>query len=78
VADAREAVKLIQGELPPDLFSSDVGQANLALGRALAAEGKDGEARAAMELAAEHLERTLGPDHPDTRSARNLAESPDR
>jgi serine/threonine-protein kinase len=78
VADAREAVKLIQGELPPDLFSSDVGQANLALGRALAAEGKDGEARAAMELAAEHLGRTLGPDHPDTRSARNLAESPDR
>ncbi len=78
VADARRALELIQGELPPDLFSSDIGQANLALGRALAAEGKDGEARAAMALAAEHLERTLGPDHPDTRSARKLAEAPDR
>jgi len=44
-------------------------------GRALQAQGKRDEARAAFRSASEHLQTTLGPDHPNTHIARQLAES---
>jgi len=39
---------------------------------ALHAQGKRDEANSAFRSAAEHLQSTLGPNHPDTRSARQL------
>jgi hypothetical protein len=42
--------------------------------RALAAEGKTEQARNAAAQALTQLQGSLGPDHPDTQSARHLAE----
>jgi hypothetical protein len=56
------------------VFSSNAGRAYLVLGRALQAQGKLDQAHAAFRSAAEHLQSTLGPDHLETRSARELAE----
>jgi hypothetical protein len=39
------------------------------------AQGKTDEARAAARTAVEHLQSAVGPDHPDTRSAWQLAEA---
>jgi serine/threonine-protein kinase len=74
-ADAARALGLLRGGAEPGTFSAYVGRANLALGRALRAEGKGEEARAAFRSAAQHLQATLGPSHPDTRRARQMAES---
>jgi len=52
-----------------------VGRAYLNLGRALQAQGKSQDARAAFRSAAQNLERALGPDHPDARTASQFAES---
>jgi hypothetical protein len=49
------------------------GRAYLTLARALRAQGRRDEARAALASALKHLEITLGPDHPDTQTARQLA-----
>jgi serine/threonine-protein kinase len=73
-ADAVRALSLLQTGAEPGAFSAYVGRAYLALGRALQARGKSDQARAAFRSAAENLQRTLGPDHPDTRSARQMAE----
>jgi hypothetical protein len=43
------------------------------LARALSAEGKDEEARTAARTAAEELEKAVGLDHPDTRTALELS-----
>jgi len=51
-----------------------VGRAYLNLGRALQAQGKSEDARAAFRSAAQNLERALGPDHPDARTASQFAE----
>ena len=51
---------------------SYVGRAYLALGRALSAQGKSDDAKAALASALQHLESTLGEDHAETRSARQL------
>jgi serine/threonine-protein kinase len=72
-ADAGRALSLLQDSTEPGIFSMNVGRAYLALGRALQAQGKPDEAHAAFRSAAEHLEKTLGPDHPDSRAARQLA-----
>jgi serine/threonine-protein kinase len=72
-ADASRALSLLQATAQPGTFSSNLGHAYLSLGRALQALGKREEARAAFRSAAEHLQNTVGPDHPDTRSARQLA-----
>jgi serine/threonine protein kinase len=74
-ADASRALSLLQRVAQPGTFSSHLGHAYLSSGRALQAQGKHQEARAAFRSAAEHLQNTLGPDHPDTRSARQLAEA---
>ena len=72
-ADASRALGLSQAATTAGAFSSIQGSAWLALGRALQAQGKLDEARAAFRSAAENLQSTVGPDHPDTRSARQLA-----
>jgi len=72
-ADARIALATFQAAAPSPAFSSLVGGAYLKLGNALQAQGKNQEALAAFHSAAEQLEKTLGPDHPDTRAARQFA-----
>ncbi len=71
--DAARGLKLLQAAAQPGTFSSSLGRAYLTVGRALQAQGKREEARAAFASAAEQLQNALGPDHPDTRSARQLA-----
>lgn len=73
-ADAARGLSILQASAQAGMFSSTLGCAYLALGRALQAQGKHDEAHTAFLSAAEHLQSTLGPDHPDTRSARQLAE----
>jgi tetratricopeptide (TPR) repeat protein len=73
-ADANRALTLLQADLSPGTFSAYVGRTYLTLGHALEAQGKSREARAAFRSATENLQNTLGADHPDTRSARQLAE----
>ncbi len=72
-ADANRAIHL-QSAAQPGTFSSKLGYAYLALGRAQRSQGKRNEARAAFSSAADHLQNTLGSDHPETRKARQLAE----
>jgi len=71
-ADATRAATLLQSASPPGTFSSHIGAAYLKLGESMQAQGKANEARAAFRSAAEHLEKTLGPDHPDSQAARRL------
>ena len=75
VADATRAVDLLQQSVQPGAFSSWNGRAYLTLGNALKAQGKYDEARAAFRSAAEHLNSALGPDHLDSRTTRQLADS---
>jgi eukaryotic-like serine/threonine-protein kinase len=73
VADATRALPLLQQASLTGLLSADVGHAYLALGRALRAEHKNDEAQEAFRSATEHLESALGPNHQDSRTARQLA-----
>ncbi len=73
VADAARALDMFQKVAQPGEHSRILGKAYLILARALAAQGKADEARAAAHSAAEHLQASLGPDHPDTQSAQQLA-----
>ena len=73
-ADADRALTLFRKAIDDGLSSSHVGRAYLAKGRILQHEGKLAEAREAFSLAATHLEDTLGPNHPDSRMARQSAE----
>jgi len=73
LADAALAVQLEEAGGRPGSPSYRVGLARLALGRALAAQGKREEARQAFAGASANLEPTLGHDHRDTRAARELA-----
>ena len=72
-SDARRALDLLLQQTRPTEFSQAMGQAYLTLARCLTAEGREAEARAAAQHAAEQLEKSVGTDHPDTRSARELA-----
>ncbi len=72
-ADAVRTLRMVQEVAQPGQPSRIVGRAYLILARALAAQGKNDEARAAARSAAEHLPATVGPDHPDTLAARQLA-----
>ena len=74
VADASRAIKLVEEAAEPGTFSTQLARCYLALGSAVDFEGKHDEARAAFRTAAENFQQTLGPDHPDTRNARRLAE----
>jgi serine/threonine protein kinase/Tfp pilus assembly protein PilF len=72
-ADAERALAMEQKAAVPGAFSSSIGRAYLMLGRALRAQGKHDPAQAALASALEHLQPSLGPDHPKTRIARQLA-----
>ena len=72
--DARRGLTQLQAASPPGAFSSMIGRTYLNLGRALESQGKRDDAEAAFRSAAEHLQNTLGPNHPDTRSALQLAQ----
>ena len=74
-SDAARAVALAVERIDPNSRSSFVGRAYLTLGRALTARGEPGDAKAAFASALQHLESTLGEEHPDTRSARQLLNS---
>jgi serine/threonine-protein kinase len=76
--DAARALAEFQAAAQRGTFSSYVGTAYLKLGTALQAEGKTDEARNAFRSATEHLQSTLGPDHPDTRRAQELAQLPNQ
>jgi tetratricopeptide (TPR) repeat protein len=72
--DAAQALSQLQANSEPGTLSSELGRAYLTLGRALQAQGKADEAHAAFHTAAENFEKTLGPAHPDTLTARRLGE----
>jgi len=70
--DAHRALEHFANSLT-GAFSCDMGRAYMALGNALEAQGKADEARAAYGSAVEQLENAGGPDHPEARTARQLA-----
>ena len=74
-ADARRALAIVQQAAQPGTFSSTIGRAYLALGRALQVRGRLELARDALRHATEHFTHALGPDHPDTRIARELTKA---
>jgi tetratricopeptide (TPR) repeat protein len=73
-ADADRALAALHSEGRRGEVSSRAGRAYLALARALASEGRTAQARAAATEALAQLEVSIGPDHPDTQSARRLTE----
>ena len=75
VADASRALSLLQASTQEGSLSSTKGRACVALGRALQAQGKCDEARAAYRTAEENLGATLGADHAETIFAHQLASS---
>lgn len=68
-ADATRALELLHAAAEPGTSSSYAGGAYLKLGTALQAEGKFPEALVAFRSAVDQLEKTVGPDHPDTHAA---------
>lgn len=74
-ADAGRALAALQPDAHPGEVSSKIGRAYLSQARALATEGKSAQAHAAASQALVQLQGSLGPDHPDTQSARQLAQS---
>jgi len=72
-ADSNRALTLLLPKAEPGSFTNKIGYAYLAQARALDAQGRHDDARSAARSGFEHLEKSLGPDHPDTRSARQLA-----
>ena len=71
-ADAARAVTLLESAAEPGTFSAALGRAYLTLGRALLAQGRRQQTRAAVQAAERHLENELGPDNPETRAALQL------
>jgi hypothetical protein len=68
-ADAVRALALQQADVGTNFLSSLIGRAHLVSARALRAQGQLDQARAEYASALEHLEPTLGKDHPDTLEA---------
>lgn len=75
-SDAAQALAVEEKAAGPGTISSRVGVAHLAVARALRAQGRTDEARAAASAAQEHLEPSVGAEHPDSRAARDLAGNP--
>lgn len=75
-AQARQTLDLLSGMTTPGSPSRTMGQAHLALGRALMAAGDNEAAKASFAAASEHLQGAVGPTHPDTVEARRLAGLP--
>jgi len=74
-ADAIRGLNVLQGSAQVGTYSSILGRAYLALGQALQAQGRTGDALTAFRSAAENLQDSLGPDHPDTQSAQHLMQA---
>jgi len=74
VADANQALALIQEAAQPGTSSVLAGHARLALGRAFQAQQKNDRARANFQMAAEQLEQSLGRDNAETVAARRSAQ----
>ena len=72
-ADARQLLALSQQAQGGIRYSNRTGLAWLAVGRALANEGRSVESRKAFQAAVEHLSNTVDPDHPMLQLARQLA-----
>ena len=72
-SDARQALQLLLQQARPGEFSQSLGHAYLTLARCLAARGRNAEGHAMAQQAQDQLEKSIGADHPDTRSARELA-----
>jgi tetratricopeptide (TPR) repeat protein len=68
-ADSARALTLAQKAAGPDMLTSTIGRAYLALGRALVAQGKLEEAHAAYASALQHLASSLGKEHAETLEA---------
>jgi serine/threonine protein kinase len=73
-ADANLSLAALHADQPDRGVSSKVGQAYLVKALALASEGKSAQARTAASQALAQLQDSIGPDHPDTVSARRLAQ----
>ncbi len=73
-ADAARAVDILKPSTPAGTYSSFLGHAYFALGRALDAQGKHAEAHAAFRSAGEEFDKTIGPDYPDAQAALRLAQ----
>jgi serine/threonine protein kinase len=73
VADSNRAIALLLPKAEPGSFTNKIGFAYLAQARALDAQGKHDDARSAARSAFENLEKSLGPDHPETLGAQQLA-----
>jgi tetratricopeptide (TPR) repeat protein len=72
-ADATRAVALAKAMAEPGTFSTTAGRAYFVLGRALQAQQRTSEARAAFRSAAENLEHALGRGDSEALAARQLA-----
>jgi tetratricopeptide (TPR) repeat protein len=75
-SDAERALEMARTVAEPGASSAGVGRAQLTLARALRAEEKSAEARAAAASALAQLGPALGEDHPETREARRVSEGP--
>jgi eukaryotic-like serine/threonine-protein kinase len=73
LADANRARTQLQKGAQPETYSSYIGHAYLSIGRALKAQGKLDEAHSAFAAAKANLQKTVGPNHPDTQAASHLA-----
>jgi hypothetical protein len=73
-ADAAQALTALHAQDNPSDVSSRLGHAYLAQARALVAQGKSSQAQAAASQAVVNLKGSVGPDHPDTRSAQQLVQ----
>ena len=73
-ADAQHALAALQPEHGANQISSKVGHAYLAQARAMASKGEDAQARAAASQALVQLQGSIGPDHPDTQTARLMSQ----
>ena len=71
--DAERSLDVERRNAGSDLLSARVGQFSLTLARVLQAQGRSDEAARALNTAVEHLQATLGADHPQTLLARQLA-----
>src|SRR4029077_19950288 len=71
--DAARAISLLRDGGQPETPSVNFGRAYLTLARALQAQGKHADARAAFRSAPDHLRSALGSDNPDARSAEEQA-----
>jgi serine/threonine protein kinase len=70
--DALKAVELARKIGEGNSYSAFTGQANLILGTVLHAQGDNAAARTALTTAVQHLDKTEGADHPDTRRAQKI------